>query len=98
MPVWGRPIGQLPFVDGVVRAVYEELDSGQFVIGGDGKRVHGVWVLPPDEPQEVVTDASRRSPLVRRQEAKGVGQSLSGPTPKRRASAAANHAEVQEAV
>jgi hypothetical protein len=66
MPARRRPIAQVPFVDGVVRAVYEESDSRQLVLGDDGKRVHGVWVLPPDEPQEVQHDASRRGPRDRR--------------------------------
>ena len=63
MPTRGRPITQVPFVDGVVRAVYEDEESEgrQFVSDDDGRRVYGVWVLPPDEPQEVQQDASRRS-------------------------------------
>jgi hypothetical protein len=51
----------VPFVEGVVRAVYAESDSRQFVIGDDGKWVHGVWVHQPGEPQEVQRDASRRT-------------------------------------
>jgi hypothetical protein len=44
MPARGRPIAEVPFVDGVVRKVYEESDRRQFVLGDDGKRVYGVWV------------------------------------------------------
>jgi hypothetical protein len=53
MPVWGRLVAEVPLVDGMVRTVYEESDSRQFVLGDDGQRVYGVWVLPADEPQEV---------------------------------------------
>jgi hypothetical protein len=45
-----RIIGRLPFVDGVTRDVYEDPDSRQWVIGNDGERVYGLWILPPDDP------------------------------------------------
>jgi hypothetical protein len=34
-----RIIGRVPFVDGVVRDVYEDADGRQWVIGYDGERV-----------------------------------------------------------
>ena len=30
--------------------MYEDDDSRQYVVGPDGERVDGVWLLPPDEP------------------------------------------------
>jgi hypothetical protein len=44
-----RIIGRVPFVDGVTRDVYEDPDERQWVIGYEGERVYGVWILPPDE-------------------------------------------------
>jgi hypothetical protein len=44
-----RIIGRVPFVDGVTRDVYEDTDERQWVIGYEGERVYGVWILPPDE-------------------------------------------------
>jgi hypothetical protein len=37
-------------VDGVTRAVYEDADGRQWVVGRDGEKVYGVWVRPADEP------------------------------------------------
>jgi hypothetical protein len=45
-----RPIGRIPFVDGVVRDVQEENDGRQWVTGHEGEKVYGVWLLPADEP------------------------------------------------
>jgi hypothetical protein len=45
-----RIIGRMPFVDGVTRDVYEDPDCRQWVIGYEGERVYGVWILPPDDP------------------------------------------------
>jgi hypothetical protein len=45
-----RIIGRVPFTDGVVRDVYEDADGRQWVVGHDGEKVYGVWLLPADEP------------------------------------------------
>jgi hypothetical protein len=41
MPARGRLIAQVPFIDGVARAVHEESDGRQSVNCDDGKRVYG---------------------------------------------------------
>lgn len=41
-------IGERLFVDGVVRQVFAG-DLGQYVLGPDGERVYGVWVLVDEE-------------------------------------------------
>jgi hypothetical protein len=38
-------IGRLPFTDGVVRDVYEDMDGRQWVTGYDGERAYGVSLL-----------------------------------------------------
>jgi hypothetical protein len=43
-------VGRVPFVDGVTRDVFEDANGRQWVIGYDGERVYGVWLLPADEP------------------------------------------------
>jgi hypothetical protein len=45
-----RVAGRVPFMDGVTRDVYEDSEGRQWVIGYDGVRVYGVWLLPADEP------------------------------------------------
>ena len=45
-----RIIGNVPFVDGVVREVHEDDDGRQWVTGYEGERVYGMWLLPADEP------------------------------------------------
>jgi hypothetical protein len=55
-PTDPRPIGRLPFADGVTRDVYEDADGRQRVVGYEGERVYGVWVAPADEP--VVVDGA----------------------------------------
>ena len=45
-----RVVGRVPFADGVTREVYEDADRRQWVIGHDGERVYGVWLMPADEP------------------------------------------------
>jgi len=37
-------------VDGVERPVYEDSDRRQHVLDDDGIPVHGVWLIPEDEP------------------------------------------------
>jgi hypothetical protein len=41
-------IAHVGFVDGVSRAVFEQLDGRQYVLDDDGDRVCGVWFIPPD--------------------------------------------------
>jgi len=43
-------IGRRVFSDGVERDVYLDAD-GQYVIGDDGRHMHGVW-LPTDQDDE----------------------------------------------
>jgi hypothetical protein len=43
-------VGHVPFADGVTRDVYEDADGRQWVVGYDGERVYGVWLMPADEP------------------------------------------------
>jgi hypothetical protein len=45
-----RIIGCVPFTHGVVPDVYEDADGRQCVVGYDGERVYGMWLLPADEP------------------------------------------------
>jgi hypothetical protein len=53
-----RPVGRVPFVDGVAREVYEDADGRQWVVGYEGERVYGVLLVPPDEPMVVEEPAS----------------------------------------
>jgi hypothetical protein len=48
-----RPIARVRFVDGIERAVYEDADGRQYVVGYDGERVYGQWLPPADEPMIV---------------------------------------------
>jgi hypothetical protein len=48
-----RLMGRVPFADGAERDVYEDGDGRQWVIGGGGERVYGMWLPPPDEPAVV---------------------------------------------
>jgi hypothetical protein len=43
-----QAIGHRLFVDGADRPVYRD-ERGQYVLA-DGERVHGIWLLPEDEP------------------------------------------------
>jgi hypothetical protein len=51
-----RIIGRVTFVDGVTRDVYEDADGQQWVIGYDGDRVYGLWLLPADQAFIVSTE------------------------------------------
>jgi hypothetical protein len=53
--VMDRVIGRRLFTDGLERDVYEDAEGRQYVFDGDGERVYGVWLWPPDEP--VITEA-----------------------------------------
>ena len=46
-------IGKRLFVDGIERDVYRD-EQGQYVIGPDGERVYGVWVLTDDVWDEIL--------------------------------------------
>ena len=59
-----RVVGRVPFVDGVTRDVYEDADGQQWVVGYEGERVYGVWMIPADEPVVVEGgSAQMRSPI-----------------------------------
>lgn len=51
-----RILGEVDFVDGSRRLVYEEPSGRQYVLDDLAERVHGVWVLPLDEviPDRVI--------------------------------------------
>jgi hypothetical protein len=42
-------VGHCQFADGAMRPVYDE-GKRQYVIDDDGYKVHGVWLIPEDEP------------------------------------------------
>lgn len=42
-------VAHIWFTDGVKRAVYQEPSGRQYVLDGDGEKVHGVWYIPPEE-------------------------------------------------
>jgi hypothetical protein len=43
----------------VERLVYEDAEGRQYVLGDDGTKVPGVWLLPADEPTTVYCPAGR---------------------------------------
>ncbi len=45
-----KKIGKTEFVDGTTRDVYQDTDGQEYVIGNEGEKVHGVWLVPADEP------------------------------------------------
>jgi hypothetical protein len=45
-----KPIGSIPFTDGIVRPVF--LDAGGYILDDEGQLVYGVWVYI-DEPEIV---------------------------------------------
>ena len=45
-------VGHRRFVDGVLRAVRLDAAGKQYVLDGDGNRVPGVWVCPPEVPSD----------------------------------------------
>jgi hypothetical protein len=52
------PVGRVRGPDGAERDVYEDADGRQYVLGAQGEKVYGLWLLtapprppaPPDEP------------------------------------------------
>jgi hypothetical protein len=48
-------VGRVASVDGVTRDMHEDADGQQWVVGHDGERVHGVWLMPADEPVVVAS-------------------------------------------
>ena len=47
-----RVLGHRLFADGVTRPVRLDAAGKQYVVGPDGGRVPGVWVLPPEVPSD----------------------------------------------
>jgi hypothetical protein len=50
------PVGRVRGPDGAERDVYEDADGRQYVLGPEGEKVYGLWLLattarPPAEPQ-----------------------------------------------
>jgi hypothetical protein len=57
-----EPLTQTRFADGPMRPVFVEAGR-QFVLAGDGRRVYGVWFIPPgDVPSPIIVEAGRRPP------------------------------------
>jgi hypothetical protein len=50
-------IAHVDFVDGVSRAVFEQLDGRQYVLDDAGDRVYGVWYIPA-HPRQIVLRTS----------------------------------------
>jgi hypothetical protein len=53
------------FTEGVARPVCLDAAGTQDVVGPEGERVPGVWVLPPEvpsDPSAVLTATARRGP------------------------------------
>jgi hypothetical protein len=47
-------IGHRLFTNGVRRAVYADADGRQYVLGYDGEKVYGVWLLPEADECDVL--------------------------------------------
>ena len=47
-----KPIGSIPFIDGIVHDVFLDADGKQYVFDNDGQPVYGVWIYI-DEPEIV---------------------------------------------
>ena len=45
-------LGHRLFADGVTRPVRLDAAGKQYVVGPDGQRVHGLWVLPAEVPAD----------------------------------------------
>jgi len=62
-----RPIGYRRFTDGVTRPVFLDKDGREFVIDGDGQRVHGYWLdprrtkRPDDDPVPIIRGPRQRA-------------------------------------
>jgi len=61
----GLPIGYRRFTDGITRPVFREQDGRQFVIDGDGQRVHGVWLDPRWKQRQTDDNAGDPVPIIR---------------------------------
>jgi hypothetical protein len=48
-----QPVGSVPFIDGVFRPVFLDLDARQCVLDDDGQPIYGVWVYI-EEPEIVI--------------------------------------------
>jgi hypothetical protein len=54
-------IGRRLFTDGVTRAVHGGPDGREYVIGHDGGRIYGTWLLADAEPDTaIIVVAPRR--------------------------------------
>jgi hypothetical protein len=57
-------IGRRLFTDGVTRRVHSAPDGREYVIGHDGERVYGTWLVPESESEPdtaiIVVDPDRR--------------------------------------
>jgi hypothetical protein len=54
-----KPIATVPFIDGIARDVYFDLDGRQFAEDDDGTPIYGEWILIDE--QEIVTRDTPRS-------------------------------------
>jgi hypothetical protein len=45
-------VGYRPSEGGTQRAVYLDSAGRQFVVDGRGRRLYGVWYVPPDPPRD----------------------------------------------
>ena len=52
----------LRFTNGVTRPVHLDAAGKQYVVGPDGERVPGVWVLPPEVPSDPAAPNPEASP------------------------------------
>jgi hypothetical protein len=50
-----RVAGRRPITDGLERDTYEDAEGREYVLGPDGERLYGQWLLPADEPAVVET-------------------------------------------
>jgi hypothetical protein len=55
-------IGRRLFTDGVTRPAHRGPDGREYVVGSDGRRVYGTWLVPEPEPDTaiIVVDRDRR--------------------------------------
>jgi hypothetical protein len=65
------PVGQVPGPDGAERDVYEDADGRQYVLGAQGEKVFGLWLLtvpprppaPADEGRPAEEESAPEGPL-----------------------------------
>jgi hypothetical protein len=54
------PLASIPFIDGIVRPVFLDVDGRQYVLDNDGNAVYGSWIYV-DEPLIVRAATDRGS-------------------------------------